>query len=299
MKTKLTLAMIATTLGTSLAVAHSPNVIEVLTQAGRAQGAVPSSDLEAKTRQFLKDNFKVKGQDWIKLPATEDAFAKVSNFRQASSSSAYVIYRSFFYAGHGDKNQRPNEPYDLRANHGPWPVNMPSIPPSVMVETDKVFYAGASTIGQIVPMNIAGYPAFTVPNVREASLKVDVLFDPSVPQMQGNYLVAWNDQTGQATQLMRPQEWAQFWGIVRERDMHRRWVSIVFDLTPTTNISVANVYDINGYGNPIPGRYIGPFMGIPAPVKTAVLDAAKNGNLQLYALPYCVVSHAELVVKAL
>lgn len=297
MKTKLTLAMIVMTLGSNLAVAHSPNVIEVLTQAARGQGAIPPPDLEAKTKQFLKDNFK--GQDiWVKLIPPDTDFAKPSTFRQGAAVSGFQIYRACFYAGHGDKNQAPNQPFDQWQSHGPWPAGQPYGGPAI-VQTDTNFYSGSTTPLKVVPMNITGYPAFTTANVREASLKVDVLFDPNVPQMQGNYLIAMNDQAGTSTPLMQPAEWTSFWIHARERSQKRRWISIVFDLTPSTSSTVAYLYDINGLGNPIAGGYMGPFMGIPTPWKMAVLNAAQNGNLQLYAFPYCVVSHAELVVKAL
>lgn len=298
MKTKITLAMIATTLGTSLAVAHSPNVIEVLTQAGRAQGAVPSSDLEAKTRQFLNDTFKGKMQDSILRRPNGAEATKPDAFRKGATAPGLLIYKVCFYAGHGDKNQVPNQPFDQWQSHGIWPPPQP-YGASFIAQTDSNFYSGASTPMRVVPMNIAGYPVFTPANVREASLKVDVLFDPSVPQMQGNYLMAVNDQTGSLSPLMQPAEWNSFWRNVMERGKARRWISIVFDLTPSSSTTAAYLYDINAQGNPIPGKYMGPFMAIPTPWKMALLSAAQNGNLQLYALPYCVVSHAELVVKAL
>ncbi len=214
-------------------------------------------------------------------------------FANAKSSAAPPYFKTVFYAGYGDKNQRPNQAEDVATNHGPWPSS-PTINPSFEAQSDSIW--PNSTV-MAVRMNLTGYPVFNPAKVREASLKIDIFFDPTRAQ-GSSALYAWDDQTSNPIPLMLPTQWNLFRN--RAASMfggQARWISVVLDLTPSNPLPVAYMYDINSFGNPIANRWMGPFTSFPAASRSSLLQAAANGNLQLYALPHLPVSHAELVIK--
>lgn len=201
-----------------------------------------------------------------------------------------------FITGCGDLNQKYDSSSgspDISGSYAPWPPSFPlTIPGQSLGGLDQT---GANKRRNF---HLAGYPAFNASQVVEATLRTDV-FMPMNMSNGNDTLTCYNDSNNTSVAIG-----SQLYGISLTKWLASKgvkkgeWVSVVVNLSPNGTGGGIYVYGINGFGNPIPGKYYGLYTTISMATRAAVLVAASDGDLQGVVQDDTPTSYVELHVKA-